>query len=243
MEIFIKGKKIHYERFGSGEPLLFVHGWKGNSKSLSILAKSFEATHTCYLIDLPGRGSSDNPNPDWGIVEYADVLVEFINTVIGKSTSYIGHSYGGALGVYLASTSTVIDRLVLCAPSFLRVKRDKVESEVGGLRKLLKKIKLLRKLFYKVFYPNSELLKLEHLESNFIKIINTDISHLLPKISVKTQIIWGADDIDTPLYHAHILNRGIKGSHINIYSSVGHELPVYYPELIEKDVKLFLKSK
>jgi len=94
-----------------------------------------------------------------------------------------------------------------------------------------------------VFHPASEYLKLEHLQSNFVKVTSSDQSDKLKNITADTLIIWGVDDIDTPLYQAYILNRGISRSILKVYGGYGHELAAYYPDVFAEDVKLFLKRK
>ncbi|MBI2356455.1 alpha/beta hydrolase [Candidatus Dojkabacteria bacterium] len=244
MDIVIKGKRISYEVVGEGSPILLVHGWQGNRKSLENLAHELELNHKCFRIDLPGRGNSENPDPSWGVQEYGELVVEFIHKVIKEKPVYIGHSFGGALGVYIASTTDDLLKLVLSAPSFRREGEymNKTTSKMNFVRSILKKIKPVRKLYYRLFYPHSELLSLEHLESNFIRVTNTDLTNRLGDIKVPTKIVWGADDIDTPLYQAYILNRGIKGSDISVYSGYGHELTAYYPKVISADIKLFIDS-
>lgn len=242
----INGKKVGYEVIGEGHPLLLVHGWSGTRNSLRKLAEMLSKDFKCYLIDMPGRGESDNPDPDWGTDEYASHLVSFINTVVKSPTYYIGHSFGGTLGVYLSATTSLISRLVLSAPSFRREASGNIENSGGRLRsirKLLKRFKGLRRLYYKVFHPSSEYLKLEHLQSNFVKVTNSDQSDKLKDIKTPTLIVWGVDDIDTPLYQAYMLNREVNGSSLKLFSGYGHELAAYYPEVIYEDIKLFLSEK
>lgn len=246
MVVEVNGKKVSYEVIGNGEPLLLVHGWSGTRNSLRKLAAHLAGDFKCYLIDMPGRGDSENPDPDWGTDEYAKHLIAFINTVIKQPTNYFGHSFGGTLGVYLASTTKLIKKLVLSAPSYRREGRKAqgtTQVKESRIKGFLKKFKNLRRLYYKIFHPASEFLKLEHLQSNFVKVTSSDQSDKLKNITADTLIIWGVDDIDTPLYQAYILNRGISRSILKVYSGYGHELAAYYPDVFAEDVKLFLKRK
>ena len=104
-------------------------------------------------------------------------------------------------------------------------------------------LKPIRPIYYKVFYPNSDNFKVPKLESNFRKVITQDLTKNLKDISIPTLIVWGTDDIETPLNDAYVLNEGISGSELIVKGSYGHELPVYYPEVIASDINLFLKAK
>src|SRR3989338_7668915 len=121
MFITVNGKRLHYEEKGSGEPILFVHGWPASIKSLYRLYQIASQNYRAIIIDLPGFGKSDNPDPDWGVAEYAKFLVEFIDRLNLKPVIFFGHSFGGALGIYIASNyPNYIKRLILCGASYKR---------------------------------------------------------------------------------------------------------------------------
>ena len=118
MEITISGKSISYDVIGSGSPILFVHGWGGDKEALRRLAQSLEDRHECYLIDLPGFGESENPPLDWGVEGYASAVRKFILELNISPVGYVGHSFGGAVGVYLSATEKdLIGKLVLVSAS------------------------------------------------------------------------------------------------------------------------------
>ncbi|KKR06162.1 MAG: Alpha/beta hydrolase fold protein [candidate division WS6 bacterium GW2011_GWF2_39_15] len=237
----IKGKKISYERLGKGSPILFIHGWGGDKKSLKGIAELLP-DHSCYLLDLPGRGQSDLPDSNWGVKEYANLVLDFINKVIKSKVCIVGHSFGGTLGVFLASQFEAVDKLILYAPSYRRTVGS-AQSGKSVLRSIFKSFPLIRKLYYRIFYPNSDLFKVPGLESNFVKIVNEDLTKYLEDIRCRTLIFWGSDDIETPLNDAYVLKDKVKSSILHIVGGFGHELPVFYPEVTIEQVKFFLKKK
>src|SRR3989344_2635207 len=103
MKLDLYGKTINYQISGTGNPFLFVHGWGGNLYSLQILAQLFSTKYMTITIDLPGFGLSDKPDPEWGVGEYAKFLIDFINKLNLKSVIFFGHSFGGALGIFIAA--------------------------------------------------------------------------------------------------------------------------------------------
>ncbi|HEV7626779.1 MAG TPA: alpha/beta hydrolase [Streptomyces sp.] len=96
--------ELAYERRGSGEPILLLHGighhWQGWEPVLSILA----ASHEVVAIDLPGFGASP-PLPDGVSYELDSViplLGEAIRTLGLERPHVVGNSLGGLLALELA---------------------------------------------------------------------------------------------------------------------------------------------
>ncbi len=55
----IEGCEIAYDVMGSGPPLVLVHGFPSNSYIWRGVAPRLAKTHTVYVYDLPGQGSSE----------------------------------------------------------------------------------------------------------------------------------------------------------------------------------------
>jgi pimeloyl-ACP methyl ester carboxylesterase len=239
MEMTISGKLISYDVIGSGAPILFVHGWGGSKDSLRRLAEKMQDTHQCYLVDLPGFGESERPPLDWGLEGYADLVRKFILELNVSPISYVGHSFGGALGIALASSSIdLIDRLVVISPSYRRPLSRKLKNfDLSYIRKALWP---LRKLAYRILYPGSMALKFAQLEGNFRRIVATDLTDGIGKIKCRTLIIWPADDVECPLNDAYVLRDGVKDSELVVLGGQSHILPISDPELIADKMKEFL---
>ncbi len=57
--VSVNGKKIYYEIYGEGKPLLLLHGYTQSSKSWIPYVKDYEKEYEVYLIDLTGHGKSE----------------------------------------------------------------------------------------------------------------------------------------------------------------------------------------
>lgn len=247
MYVKIDNRKIHYKKIGSGEPILFVHGWGGNVYSLHALAELASKKYTAILIDLPGFGKSDNPPPHWGVEGYAELVCHVIKALNLKKPHYVGHSFGGAIGIYIASKyPRLMNKLVLCNSSFKR------EKKISTTAKLAKKIPhrnnpvikliepFMKKVYYKLFHTDSDLMKYPHLESNFRKIVIQDLTPEAKKIHIPTYILWGEEDSMTPVLWAYELEKNIKNSQIKVFPGVRHNLPLKYPKEVWTEIKPFL---
>jgi pimeloyl-ACP methyl ester carboxylesterase len=151
-----------------------------------------------------------------------------------KKVILFGHSFGGSLGIFLAAKyPNLINKLILCAPSYKR--------EVKKSKKLLIRLpQPLRIIFYRIFFPQSDLWRFPRLESSFHKIVNEDLTPYLPEIKAKTLIIWGALDKQTPIKDSYKLKEKIKNSQLSIFPDDGHSLPLKKPALVFDTIKKFL---
>lgn len=241
----IMGKKINYRIRGIGQPIIFVHGWGGGMDKLKGLNKlALRNGFQTVALDLPGFGKSELPDANWGAAEYAQIIIELLKFLKIEKINYFGHSFGGSLGIYLsANKPSLINRLILCNSSYKRA--PKKSSWSIGLffnnLPLPKKIKqIIKKIIYRIFFPNSDLPNFPELESNYKKIMTQDLTPILPEVKQPTLILWGELDIQTPLSLARELSEKIKGSKLKIFQQAGHSLPLKYPELVFKEVHKFL---
>lgn len=229
-------KTLNYLSRGKGQPIVFVHGWGGSIKSLEGLANLASKKYQSITFDLPGFAQSDQPEPDWGVKEYAETVVNLMKKLKLTNIVYFGHSFGGSLGIYIAANYPgLIKKLILCDSSFKR------EVKTSPMARFFRKLPFKLKLFlYRVFFPNSDLAKFPHLETNFRKIIIEDLSGYLDSINIPTLILWGEGDRQTPVDGAYILKNKIKNSKLKIFADIGHNLPIINPGLVYKELIKFI---
>jgi len=56
----------------------------------------------------------------------------------------------------------------------------------------------------------------------FVRVVNTHLDNLLPKIKCPVLLIWGQNDRDTPLYMANKMRRKIPDSGLVVLEGAGH---------------------
>ena len=86
--------KLHFKKFGNGQPLIILHGLFGSSDNWQTLGKKFSENFTVYLIDQRNHGHSlhsDQLNYDL-MAEDLNGLVEIENL---SNICLLGHSMGG----------------------------------------------------------------------------------------------------------------------------------------------------
>jgi pimeloyl-ACP methyl ester carboxylesterase len=95
-----KGLPVHYEIFGEGLPLIFLHGFNENSNVWDLIIPNVSKHNQCIVIDLPGFGKS--PLPANLTIKYmADAVYRIIEELNLLKPIVIGHSMGGYISLDL----------------------------------------------------------------------------------------------------------------------------------------------
>lgn len=87
--------QLAYREFGSGKPLVILHGLFGQSDNWNTLAKKF-ATQNLHVFTIDQRNHGLSPHSDiWDYEAMANDLNEFINEHHLVQPILLGHSMGG----------------------------------------------------------------------------------------------------------------------------------------------------
>lgn len=98
------GRKLYYEIYGQGDPLLLLHGYTLSSKSWIEFVNDYSAKYKVILVDLQGHGKSGSFDSDLSIKSVASEVDELIQHLNFSSLSAIGFSFGGDVLFQLASS-------------------------------------------------------------------------------------------------------------------------------------------
>ncbi|THD64973.1 alpha/beta fold hydrolase [Phenylobacterium sp.] len=113
------GIRIHYERAGSGPPLLFISGTGGDLRTKpnvfdGPIARAFDL----LAYDQCGLGQSDKPDTDYSMADYADDAAALMADQGWDEACVIGVSFGGMVAQELAIRHPGrVKRLVLACTS------------------------------------------------------------------------------------------------------------------------------
>lgn len=233
MFIKLENLNIHYKVAGQGAPLLLLHGWGCDAGHFMALQKYLAYQFTTYAIDLPGFGLSTQPEEVWGSEEYADLIVRFINAIHINNPILIGHSLGGKIIINLVARSLVkVKKIVLISSAGVRLPRPfKLSLKIGFFKvvKFFTRLPVIKNIFgswlelYKrkfgsVDYKNAS----GHMRAILVKVVNEDITALLPRVKVPTLLLWGDQDTTTPLKAGQIMHNMISESKLKVFSGSGH---------------------
>ena len=97
--------EIAYRKCGSGDALVFVHGWPLSSYTFRKILPLLSDRFTCYLPDLPGAGETKwTEKTEFSFRGQARTLKELIDHLGLKSYSLLAHDTGATIARQLAIT-------------------------------------------------------------------------------------------------------------------------------------------
>jgi pimeloyl-ACP methyl ester carboxylesterase len=118
----VKDVDIYYEIYGSGKPVVMIHGWSPDHRLMKgCMEPIFQSIDTSWqriYFDLPGMGKTKGQPWITGSDHMLDVVLEFIDGIIPNQHFVVaGESYGGYLarGV-IKKRNSLVDGLLLICP-------------------------------------------------------------------------------------------------------------------------------
>ena len=94
--IFYQNSNIHYSIYGSGKPLMLLHGFAEDSSIFNLQVNHFKERYLIIVPDLPGIGKSQMlAKENVQLPDYAAILKAIVDEEKINSFTLIGHSMGG----------------------------------------------------------------------------------------------------------------------------------------------------
>jgi non-heme chloroperoxidase len=263
------GTQIYYKDWGSGQPLVFSHGWPLSADAwedqmIFLAARGYR----CIAHDRRGHGRSSQPWSGNDMDTYADDLAEVVRALDLRDAVHIGHSTGGGevaryIGRY--GTERVAKAVLISAvpPLMLKTEKNPGGLPIAVFDELRASVLADRAQFFKdlslPFYgfnrPGAKIS--EGLRESFwlqgmlcghnaaydcIKAFSeTDLTEDLKKFSIPTLILHGDDDQIVPIGAAGMLSSKIvKGSTFKIYAGAPHGMPSTLKHRVNEDLLAFI---
>lgn len=258
----IEDYNIHYESYGSGEPIIFLSGIMMNTISWHPFRKSFN-DYNLILVDLIDQGQSSNVNFQYDQNFQVEILYKFIEALNLDKCHIVGISYGGEVALQFAlkhpqKLKSIILSNTTCHSS--NIMKDIMElwdftaSTYDG-RMLFKAV--MPYIYSHKFYEENTkwIRKKEELFSiglnkqwyeAFRRIIKSGLNLNLIKeienISLPTMIIGSEYDILTPINYQKLIQEKIKNSRMIVIEEAGHAVMYEKPIEFIAVIKGFLQS-
>lgn len=111
----VAGARMAWRRWGSGRPLLLLHGGGGSWMHWLRNIESFSADRSVWVPDLPGFGDSDLPREGIDADAIAPMVLAGARALLqGAAFDLVGFSFGGVVAGHMAvAPAPEIERLVL----------------------------------------------------------------------------------------------------------------------------------
>jgi len=230
------GRLRYAERPGSGEPIVFIHGFGGDLNNWMFNIDEVASAGPVYALDLPGHGGSTKAMASPGLDAMVDAVEHFMNATGVESAHLVGHSMGGAIASALAlRRGDLVRSLTLISPAGLgqEINSAYIDGFVSAeSRRDLKPV--LKDLFADEDLVSrqmvEDLLKYKRLDGvpQTLRELASALfeggkqqrilADELQAASVPVLVLWGAEDAVLPAAHASAVPR----ARVAIIDGVGH---------------------
>jgi pimeloyl-ACP methyl ester carboxylesterase len=228
-----RGMKLAITEVGAAQPgrshLVWGHGWGQSGAAMMPLAEALKPFGYSSLIDFPGFGKSPNPPDTWGTAEYADAVAEWLSSLPEARIIWIGHSFGGRVGLQLAARHRhLVAGMVLIASAGLKRQRSFREKLRFSLRRTAFKtarrfaregpqLDALRRRFGSADYQSAGALR-----PVFVRVVGEDLTEVARTVDCPTLLIYGTADAETPPEMGQRLQQLIPGSELTLLDGFNH---------------------
>ena len=244
-EFTANGLRLHYEERDdpSGQPLVFIPGLSGSHLTWGLVAKRLSG-HRIILFDPRDAGKSDRARAPYAVADVAgDIAVGLEQMGVGPAL-VTGVSMGGAVAQELAiRRPELVRRLALVATYDADDPRGTMMFEhFAHLRRVLSPEEYARTLIpwiytyedlrngmdvealVKRLTEDPYLQTPEAYERQMRATVGFRSRDRLDRINCPTLLIFGDDDMFTPMRFARSLHEGIQGSRLAVLAGAGHGL-------------------
>jgi pimeloyl-ACP methyl ester carboxylesterase len=261
--------EVHLRSEGSGDPVLFIHDFDLAGGYQWAKTAELLADHRLLMPDLVDFGFSARPSFRGRlhtVVGQAETMLAMLEELGISNLSVVGAGLGGSVAAQMASLEPgVVDRLVLIAPEILGPE----PSWQSILYRLPSVGDAMTFTFIGAggradssysagcgnggYCPDAETRAARQaaamvpgttnaLTAMFATPPASTLPDSLGTISVPTLIVWGADDLITPLSQAEDLQRALVDSSLEIVAGAGHRPHLEDPEATAALISAFLSS-
>ena len=235
MNINIDGLNINYIDEGSGEVVVLLHGWGSNITLFQSMTKLLSSKYRVIAMDMPGFGESDEPSTPWNVDNYVDFVIKFLKNFDVKSAVFLGHSFGGRVIIKMFERKSLpfeITKIILADSAGVKPKKTLKQKSKIKTYKIGKAV--LNFAPVKALFPDA-LDKLRSksgsadynaaspvMRQTLVRVVNEDLTHIFPKVTPPTLLIWGENDTATPVSDACLMEKLMPDAGKVVFPNCGH---------------------
>ncbi|MDR7600777.1 MAG: alpha/beta hydrolase [Armatimonadota bacterium] len=260
-ELYLRGWRFHYAEWGTGLPVVLVHGFPLSSEIWAEVAVRLGDISRVVVPDLRGHGDSEAPPGPYSMDDLAEDVVGLADALGFERFVLGGHSMGGYVAFRVAARwPERLSGLVLVAT------RAEADTEDGRARrrKAIERIQVEgASAFLADFLPNlvsdqtrrsrpevmARLWEAAHRVPDRALVAclqgmmdRPDSRQLLKQLSVPALVVAGEQDAVVPVESARAMAEALPRARLVVVAGAGHVPSVEAPEATASALREFLSA-
>ena len=265
------GTQIYYKDWGSGQPIVFSHGWPLSSDDWDPQMMFFlNEGYRVIGVDRRGHGRSEQVADGHDMDHYADDLAAVVNHLDLHDAIHVGHSTGGGeVARYIGRHGTGrVDKAVLVSaipPLMLKTAANPAGTPIEAFDQIRANVLADRSQFWKdlslAFYgynrPGAKVSEgvreafwLQSMMAGMpacyfcVKAFSeTDLTEDLKRFDVPTLVLHGDDDQIVPIKASALLSaKIIPNATLKVYEGAPHGLPTTLKDRVNEELLAFVQA-
>jgi pimeloyl-ACP methyl ester carboxylesterase len=242
--ITVNGVKLFYREAGEGKPMLFLHGTLAtDERHFSKQLEEFDKKNRVIALHLRAHGKSSFPDGDFKLDYFTDDVYKFLESLKLDSVIVVGFSFGGVIGLDLASKHPQKVKKLVTIGAFSNndALKESALKDIAGWGD--ETIKFITSNFKDYPEPDKIPLYLQKLKAAFIELKEPQIKEeALKKIACPTLLVFGDLDFFSKIEHQVYLHKTIPKSNLCIMPKTPHMVQAFRLEIFNKLLWEFIEK-
>jgi 3-oxoadipate enol-lactonase len=233
--VIINNRVVHYEVFGRGQPVIFLHTWLGSWRywvpSMEMVSDRFRV----YALDFWGFGDSDKSAGPFTLDSYVEQVMAFMHELGMVKTNLVGHGLGGMVAIRAAMQApnqflkvVATNMPVYGEPLAGLVKPSALSRLMGKANptetwnKILKNIKVDDESTYQEVLEDTSAINGEVIQRVFDSVLATDLRAQLQSLTTPTLGVYSGNDTVVSREHATLFESAATEHQVVTIESRDH---------------------
>jgi len=237
----VNGIDMYYAVYGSGEPILLIHGGLGHADIWASQVAEMAKTHKVIVADSRGHGRSTRDAQPYGYDLMASDYLALLDHLKVEKTALVGWSDGGIIGIDIAMTHP--ERLTKLYAQAANVTIDGVDPSVMENKTFGAYIERCGRDYQKLSKTPAEYDAFVEQISQMWASQPNWTKEQLAKITVPTAIVTGDHDEAIKREHTDYMASVIPGATEIILPNASHFAMLQAPDEYTKSALDFIDAK
>lgn len=255
--ILLDSRLLHYEVFGRGQPIIFLHSWVGSWRYWVTTMEHAAERYRSYALDFWGFGESERDRGGFTIDAYVDLVFNFMDNMGISRANLVGHGLGGMVAVRAArqQPNRFLKVMIVSTPLQGTIVSQSVKpgtlsrlfgrsSPTANWSKLIKQMDFVDPEIGKEIQEDTENLT-EEVSSQVQESMNaTDLRTDLASLDLPLLAAYGEKDSIIPIEHAKFIETSNQATHQLITLPRSNHFPFLdEPSIFQRLLLDFLASQ